>query len=89
MRTTSKIVNARVEWIANELKTPKEYFNKKTKKVNIGHLSFYSCLGSAALHQTVNDAGGVRVLAQARTKGELFDLLGAFYDGLTFRKRYK
>lgn len=50
-------------------------------KAQIGNIHVYSCLGVYALHEMVNEGGGVRVIVSGSTKRECYDLGHAWLNG--------
>ena len=50
-------------------------------KAQIGNIHVYSCLGVYALHEMVNESGGIRVIVSGSTKRECFDLGHAWLNG--------
>ena len=84
MRISSKDLEAKVEYLNEITGNPGAYFNKVTKKANLGHYCIDGAYGGVSLHQVVTDGGGVRDIFNCGhvSKRELFSRISAYILGI-------
>jgi hypothetical protein len=84
MRVTKSMLQSQCNTINNLKGTPLEYSSRINSqfKSNIGNYHLYQAYGSIALHQTMNEGGGIKEIFSLTTKKDLFYQLQAFIRGL-------
>lgn len=87
MRITEKDLDILANRMNKTLKRPlKPWVREGDKnKAQIGNIHVYSCLGVVALHEMVNEGGGIRVLVSGSTKRECYDQGHAWLRGYEAR----
>lgn len=86
MRVTQKHLEAKLDWLNNLTGMPTASYTRNAKgklTANIGNYHLYHVHGGMALHQMMNESGGIRdVFPGLHTKRELAELIDAYIMGV-------
>jgi len=90
-QVTKKDLQAIVDRLNDLTGNPKDYFNKDTNKINIGHYCLSGAYGGWQLQQTMNAGGGVNLPLYSShiPKRELYEHLYCFLCGINLGKGVK
>ena len=85
---TNRISKAQLDYLIERINTltnnPMTYSTRDNGnfKANIGHYHLYGAYGGIALHQTMNEGGGIHQIIGISTKRELYDRMQSLIYGL-------
>lgn len=91
MRITEKALDIVASRINAALGTPEKPWIRGDGRMiaQIGNVHLYRCLGVWALHQMVNESGGIKVVVSGDTARSCYDQAHAYLRGLETGKEEK
>ena len=81
-RITNRHVECELHWLNDAMGTPQETINQESRKHNVGNVHVYG----TNVVRTVNESGGIAVLAYCSTKREAHSHIAAMSEAV---RQYK